>query len=465
MLGFFLSAATYAEDICATQETNISKADIDYYYLWWYTEQGKSMIDLLIMQKPALKDTDKDVRQAADQKRALITHFCDVILRTRDDGNIQRWCVDNGAFRYDPRQSLFVYALCVNIDDKSWDKEIASMMPPKRDFREIFTKVQYQWADKPFSLTDYIDEDIDKDLNVVWWLPKQEKLEWNPPMVRESCNPAQSMNGCDFSRFLPHIFNEVMNTYANLKLVSIYGYKYVLTDASTEEQKIQREKAIIDFSHSYFSPPPKDTKDSNNECWEKGWFYLNKADKENNKKHCQHTKVYKILDETIKSTQKLVKEIDLLDVDVLMAAECVDYKDNIMSCAFSSTGSSGLKNSRTAFQNLYINELMRYSLFSTYYANQILNMTVYDKIKIGNYAENINENQKEAQQMLWEVRIARQSMYQTMRWLTNLSTTFPVHIALMAYLEDLVHYRTILARIYTPLHQLSYLRQDTQACE
>jgi hypothetical protein len=46
--------------------------------------------------------------------------------------------------------------------------------------------------------------------------------------------------------------------------------------------------------------------------------------------------------------------------------------------------------------------------------------------------------------------------------LKNMYSTFPVHIWLMAYYEDLLVFRKNFVKIYTPIHQLYYKLENQQ---
>ena len=66
----------------------VNTLDIQYHYLGDNTQQGSSMLDLLIVQQASAKDEDGNI-YSSEQKRALIAHFCDVVLRTNDEKNMQ----------------------------------------------------------------------------------------------------------------------------------------------------------------------------------------------------------------------------------------------------------------------------------------------------------------------------------------------------------------------------------------
>ena len=156
----------------------------------------------------------------------------------------------------------------------------------------------------------------------------------------------------------------------------------------------------------------------------------------------------------------------MLDAEKVIEQPCEwPNKDNLMACAFSSHGSLFTSTDWSAYQNLYLNELMFYTLFINYYTNQILDQVTYSPIRWGNYSFTAKRQQKEVRNMLQEMQIGYEAVYQTNRMLAQVYTSFPLHIALMAYLEDLVNYRNQLTKLYTPLHQLYYLRRNAQSCQ
>jgi hypothetical protein len=159
---------------------------------------------------------------------------------------MDKTCFDYDGFRYDPTQSLFLYALCVHTETKNKDIEVY----PVRDYKEEFP------VDK------YIEEGY--DFNKLREISDQ-----------HDCSPTISMQGCQFSRFAPELFRNIMNTYTNMKLATIYGYKYVTENMSEEDKNKAIQAAIQDFSNSYFTPPAgeKDTA-ATNECGEANIRYL-----------------------------------------------------------------------------------------------------------------------------------------------------------------------------------------------
>lgn len=46
--------------------------------------------------------------------------------------------------------------------------------------------------------------------------------------------------------------------------------------------------------------------------------------------------------------------------------------------------------------------------------------------------------------------------------LQNMQATFPIHIGLLAYYEDVLAFRKSIVQIYTPIHQLYYKLRNVQ---
>lgn len=102
----------------------------------------------------------------------------------------------------------------------------------------------------------------DVDLNAIREIPAQPALDGKTAYT--PCNPAESMQACQFSRFLPRIRKTIMNDYSNLRLGSLYGYKFVTAPAanssssSPEVDPEELKKAVRAFSDAYFGDDQKD---------------------------------------------------------------------------------------------------------------------------------------------------------------------------------------------------------------
>jgi hypothetical protein len=85
-------------------------------------------------------------------KSSLIEYYCDTWLQThakaKDDvPDMQNWCVDSDNMRFDPRQSLFMYGLCVGYEESYTGKK-STLSLKQDDFlergrKEIFQGLSY----------------------------------------------------------------------------------------------------------------------------------------------------------------------------------------------------------------------------------------------------------------------------------------------------------------------------------
>jgi hypothetical protein len=50
----------------------------------------------------------------------------------------------------------------------------------------------------------------------------------------------------------------------------------------------------------------------------------------------------------------------------------------------------------------------------------------------------------------------------SIRILKNIERTFPIHIGLVAYFEDLINFRKKFVQLFTPFHQLYYKLRNVE---
>jgi hypothetical protein len=78
---------------------------------------------------------------------------------------------------------------------------------------------------------------------------------------------------------------------------------------------------------------------------------------------------------------------------------------------------------------------MWYNLFITYYLNNITtNNSLSDTVGI---VAALNSARDEVSIFSYEQQLAGQAITTTMRMLNNVQSTYPIHIGLQAYLEDI----------------------------
>lgn len=415
-----MSARIFAQEAASTDsEEIISKV------IGGFTNQDNTYIDLLINHPPEDKT-----------RRGMILHFCDVVLDVYKDGKLAQPSFSYGNMSYDPKKSLFVYALCVNMDKA----------PEHSSYKDAFKPTD------GFDIQKLIKQDI-TDLNDIRNIPSQDTLDGGSSY--HGCNPKTSMGDCNFTNFLPDIYSTIMNDLSNLKLASIYGYKY------DHNKKEDREKAIADFAHTFFHDPEH----PEIACNDKATHYINKEQLSDGKsEHCSHPKTYQYLDEMIKSAWAVVKKTAYLDGKSIMESACEDPNKNPLLCAMSSTGFTFVAWSRNSFQNVLLNEQMFYNLFLWYYQGLIDQSINYEALNFKRIGSNTERETFESSTISQEQAFAQQGMYQMLRQLENLYATFPIHIGLLSYYEDLVYFRKRITTLYTPLHQLYYEFRNAQDC-
>jgi hypothetical protein len=411
------------------------KQTIAQRYIGTVTLNDKTLADLLIVDRSYPKE-----------RFAIVTQFCDTILWLKPPakGNLSNICFENDGFLYDPRQSLFVYSLCTNMDKRS---DIPQHIGKYKDHFWIL----YPDRDAPVDIREFVQ---DVDMNTLWWIPQQWTLD--NPLIKHTCDPKwplgkNDMQSCNFSRIIANIIETVLNEYTNFWTAAIYGFRY-----GPEEE--QREKAIKEFVERHFNG---DITDPNSPCNDPDIQYIQKSPStfEGDKAHCWHPKTYKMLDDTIKWAYNLIKNAKIIDKKKVYETLCTlstqgNAPQSLHACALMPYGTVFSATSREAFKNLMLNELFYYELFIDFYTSSLSYSLHYVPTINQNLALLLQQNNNEVRVTLQDKQLMRNAVMQTTRLLWQLQALYPIHIWLSAYYEDLITYRDNLVAVYTPLHQL-----------
>lgn len=431
-------------------------------------------------------------------RQEIVRTFCDTVLqqRTYEDGsraqNISILPADSRYFdhqwyRYDPRQSTMMYAICVSFDERRrWAD------PKYRNYKqEVFENSATYFTNGSNSEEwDFIMNDHRKDkddptkllnnLLDAWGLPDVWTLDDEESSARYPCDPKKDMNRCNFSSRTTQLYQNIMDELVTMRQAAIYGYRYYDPETNPSEQDVALDKAVEEFTMKYFMEGTNGLIT----CRDKSLHYLNaweiasptSQDPSNttdtfvewDKKHCYHPQTSKLLRDTIKDQHNLLKSLEYLDPSEFFSIDNVcDLEKPLLTrhrCALSSyqINSAPWNNDSQAFHNVLLNELMRYNLFTTYYLNNITtNNSLSSSMGI---VSALNNARDEVSIFTYEQQLAAQAVTTTMRMLNNVQSTYPIHIGLQAYLEDIKWYRKQLAAVYTPMHQLSYLLRNVQEC-
>lgn len=454
-----------------------------------FTNQWTTLVDALLWQQETMK-----------VKRELISQFCDTVLQVWRWTNVSWVAYRYQDFVYDPKQSLFVYALCVNIDEAnkglemlykpkskknptwpSWQQfdqlmggESSSSWYepyPYRGYKKLFDDLTYEENGVSFTLSDYLRDGI--ELNQIWGIPLQAGLDAENTLVSSRCNPKTSMSFCNMAGLLPTIFSHILNDYTNIRLAALYGYQFVEQSTSDGKDGLKRQKAVQKFSQTYFGDDLVDgawssVRDLMMPCNDPDIWYLYPSDVEgSNAKHCSHPKTYALVEWTIKSATKLLKKAEFLDGEKIMAEECQDAERGtlLLRCAFTVHGNTSRDGDRKVFKNLLLNEYLRYNLFVTYYSQMILYDPAYHPLSPWwSVTRVVIHGIQEYTALVYEQQLTHFALHQAIRLLQQVGVYYPLHIWLSAYLEDLINLRKTIAKPFTPLDQLSYKFRNVQAC-
>ncbi len=372
--------------------------------------QGFSYADEMLPSIEYINNLSKIKNEDINSKKQFIQTYCDKLF----DDDLKQWMTNNN-FLYDPGQSLFVYHLCSHVDE---DDDII-----EDNFEDIedFIKEDVTWRDSPFNFVSSL------------WYCSVDKLFWR--------YWDWELSNCKLNDVLPEMYGEIINEYSNIKLATFYGY----IDEDTET-------SIKTFSENYYG----------DYCDDKYYIY---PDEINDPAHefCYKPDTYNYLAEYIEGAEDLVEGLELIDSDSLLEERenvCdEDIEDmNLWKCAYANKDASW-----TRFQNLMINELMYFNLFVTSYTTYLeSDASASWFTPTWDVGELIDVQYQEIRELREEVSKAQQAINKTEEYLKNVYITFPVHISLQAYREDVEMFRDRFAKVYSPIHQFYYRFRNVQ---
>lgn len=255
------------------------------------------------------------------------------------------------------------------------------------------------------------------------------------------CDRDGNMTSCDFSVFLPKLFAIVMNDLSKLKVSQLYSFEW----SSPEE-------AAKAFSDTYFGP-------GDTICGSKNLFYLGVTEWSDKEAPCLHPQTHTILVQYIQQSKQIADQTTYIDASKLFTAkpkDCDKNSDQFLLCAYTNTNSTY---SREAFHNTVYNELLFYKLLISI-ASDRFKYPEFNKFRV--YSDTSEEARQEIIRLSQEASLSQDAIIYMEKTLQNMQATFPVHIGLLAYYEDVLEFRKALVKIYTPIHQLYYKLRNVQ---
>lgn len=377
--------------------------------LWWFFafSQQKDDFKFLTYQEYISRfttnlKTNNDYSIAGNNinRRGIVRSFCNNIF---SDPELKKWFVQDmvHTYIYSPQDSVFMKLFCRNVNTTFG---VNSNIP------DAVIKAQWVWT----------------------WMDSNKK-----------CNFALDLNWCDMSIRLSDIFHTIINDYTNIKIVWLFWNSSA--DLSDIKWQIQL------FSNDYFGV-----------CDGKEIIYLNKN---TDKWYCNHPNTYNMLSNYIKKLNQNLAQTKIIDFTAL---EKIEWTWSLIKRAFVTDCNQEITSDKVwcglnDFNNLVMNELMYYTMFLNFYNSLVPTSTQYMELTAWRWVwSNINIVQEEWFRTKLELEVANESVWSTLRVIRNLYTWFPVHVWLVAYLEDLVRFRDELIKLYTPIHQTYYKFRNIQ---
>ncbi len=453
----FVPYVSFAQDACLT-----SQADITEQFLWslLHEDQENTIVWILV----GNKDT-------SILKNRLVEYYCDTWLQSHGTAkdwikDMVNWCVDTNNMRFDPRQSLFMYGLCVWYDEAhKWKPTLVSQKQENyihRDWKnEAFAKIQYtykttskgeKWKTIKWDITDFIPDDS-QDAKL---LQKWRKLD----KENDPCQPESGMSECLMWYPTSNILKTVFSGLFDLKKAAIDWFNHW-----TDEESIVL--SIKDLSISLYDQLWPE----NSVCNNPDKQYLMNQDfwSTDKQSHCGHLKTRGEVKWIIKAAIKDVEWIKELNGVKIAEAECTWIRDSLIPCAMSNMeeGTEGKEDiifasEEWSWRNLILNELFFADMRIEFYTMIIQSEPTRQSQQAWSVLDKNVRIDFEIQSMKKDFELIEKSADRLLNMLWQYRTMYHQCITLKAYQEDLHYYWSRINKTYTPLHQLQYTTEDAQ---
>lgn len=279
-------------------------------------------------------------------------------------------------------------------------------------------------------------EDIFYNKNLIKWTSRNQIL-WNNIQWCEW----STFSECKLDELLPALFNATMNDHSTL---SIAWW-------TMKEGEDWLHTAVQEFSQKYFTSLSPICGDKNSE-----YIGTNSSTSPKNGL-CSHPSTYQSLKNTIQWLQKQINNLRIINFAWNVQCDTTDIYKSYFECAYTN------QTSQEAWwyqHNLWYNELLYYKLLISRLTENKLKDS---KIKPLNLTKDITIDLSDERQNLKREAILSENAVQIMqKTINNIRATFPLHIWLQVYYEDVVAFRKSLVKIYTPIHQLYYKLRNIQ---
>lgn len=269
----------------------------------------------------------------------------------------------------------------------------------------------------------------------------------------ESCDPESNLQMCDIENLIKTIFTAVMNDHSFL---AIWWW-------AMSADKI--DDLIKEYSETYFGG-------GDTICDKKG-FYLNEKSIAG-AEACSHPKTYKYLHDIIEGFQtqkkwlKTINKNNIAEIDQ-DAKSCEKWSNTFANLFLCSYTSRPLQNKQALQTNLRYNDLMYYRLLSKRLIIRYESDTIWlwrtNLVDTNNgVSKNMSHiHKKQITSLENEIEKSKLALTIMQKAVVNFQATFPLHVGLLAYYEDILWIKKSFVKIYTPLHQLYYTLRNVQS--
>lgn len=265
-----------------------------------------------------------------------------------------------------------------------------------------------------------------------------ELLSYKTAKFTQSCQ-SEYQEKCNLALLADEIMAQLFSELFTLKQAEIFG---LTTLKLTSDADINKE--INKYVLEKFAIP---SEGKNGFCWEN--------------EDLNYPKTCALLKKQMKSFLPTIQKFKLLDPLPLYDT----IKEKNQTSTFKSCQSNGkmsydivlcgilweTDNGLRPFINMLYNELTRYFTFTTYY-KQILNQrNIVDEAT----SDEISQLEASQEKLLFLTN-------ETLEDLVTFSTSYPIHIGMLIYQEDLLRFRNRLSKVVTPFYTLYHKLRNVQ---
>lgn len=258
----------------------------------------------------------------------------------------------------------------------------------------------------------------------------QDKFSFKKAWFQSECR-SEYKEDCDVAELADNLLTQILSEMFTIREATIFWIQWKHSDFTNGEKLKERKNKFIE-----------------------NYLWVPKAED-----YCKgsgnHKQVCKMIENQIKQFKKALKNLQYIDLDKLHENEQIE-KCNDTSFMLNNLAYCWLVWEiqwwLDMFVDLVYNEIQRYSLFSSYYGYVL---SQKDEITNGLKVEY-------EKSLTWPDKFMELAE-ETFRDLNNIAVTYPLHVVLVAFEEDLLYVRDkYLSKIVTPFYCLYYKLRNVQ---